>query len=92
MKWRIVAFDHPDEEKSLLYRHCPDGDALIGAVMVAMEKGANLMSIRGFDDEEVYEEDAVPQEGVMAADGGSLTWCGCWDLPIPHLAIPGVHP
>lgn len=51
MKWRIVAFDHPDQEKSVLYRHCSDEDALLKAILDAVDDGANLISIRGFDEE-----------------------------------------
>lgn len=51
-RWILVAFKHPDLEHSVYYRkgivH------LDKAVNTALEKGANLMSIRGFDIEVQY--------------------------------------
>ena len=49
-KWIIVAFDHPGGVKSIIYRQGIDPDALLKAVRDAMAAGANLMSIRGFDE------------------------------------------
>ena len=48
MKWRIVAFNHPKEEKSVVYRQNVSNEKLVDLVRLAIEKGANLMSIRGF--------------------------------------------
>lgn len=46
--WRIVAFKHPEREKSVLYRQKLTTEALLNAVKRAIELEANLMSIRGF--------------------------------------------
>lgn len=46
-RWTIVAFKHPDHEHSVFYRKGIKN--LENAVTQAIEKGANLMSIRGFD-------------------------------------------
>lgn len=51
MKWRIVSFRHPTQEKSVLYRQNLSTQELIQAVERSIELGANLMSIRGFKDE-----------------------------------------
>ncbi len=48
MKWSIVAFNHPEESRSVLYRQDLDFERLLHAVEAARLKGANLMSIRGF--------------------------------------------
>ena len=48
-RWTLVAFKHPDEQKSVYYRQ--NIKDLIRAVLRACEEGANLMSIRGFDEE-----------------------------------------
>lgn len=50
MKWRIVAFNHPEEEKSVVYRQNINDEKLLDLVKSAIEKGANLMSIRGFEE------------------------------------------
>ena len=50
MKWRIVAFNHPEEEKSVVYRQNVSNEKLVDLVRLAIEKGANLMSIRGFEE------------------------------------------
>jgi len=50
MKWRIVAFNHPDEEKSIIYRQNVSDEKLVELVKAAIENGANLMSIRGFEE------------------------------------------
>ncbi len=56
MKWALVAFDHPDRRTSVLYRQNLAFTALLEMVQIAAEKGANLMSIRGFpEDPEVLE-------------------------------------
>jgi hypothetical protein len=49
-RWTIVAFKHPDEKNSVLYRQ--NVVDLLRAVQKAIDEGANLMSIRGFDEEE----------------------------------------
>ena len=46
-RWTLVAFKHPDIENSVYYRK--GIKHLDKAVNTAIEKGANLMSIRGFD-------------------------------------------
>ena len=46
-RWVIVAFKHPDLEHSVFYRK--GIKHLERAVTRAIENGANLMSIRGFD-------------------------------------------
>jgi ClpP class serine protease len=51
MRWRIVAFHHPYEEKSVVYKQNLTSEKLVEVVMKAIEKGANLMSIRGFEKE-----------------------------------------
>ncbi len=48
MRWTIVAFRHPDREKSVLYKQDLSDEALLGAVLKGIEAGANLFSIRGF--------------------------------------------
>lgn len=45
--WVLVAFNHPEQQKSVYYRQ--NIVDLVHAVKTAIEKGANLMSIRGFD-------------------------------------------
>lgn len=50
MKWTIVAFRHPDQSHTLLYRQNLSPEKLLEAVEQAIEKGANLMSLRGFED------------------------------------------
>ncbi len=48
MKWTIVAFKHPEDQKSVYYRqNVVDLDV---AIAKAIKKGANLISIRGFED------------------------------------------
>lgn len=49
MKWRLVAFSHPKEERSVLYRQNLTDEQLLQAIKRALELGANLMSIRGFE-------------------------------------------
>ncbi len=62
-RWTVVAFKHPDMEHSVYYRkgivH------LDRAVKTAESKGANLMSIRGFDIEVEYDPKikVTPQKG-----------------------------
>ena len=50
--WTVVAFDHPFEGHSVLYRQGLDEADLLKAVADAVEEGANLMSIRRVDDRE----------------------------------------
>jgi hypothetical protein len=60
-RWTVVAFKHPYMEHSVYYRkgivH------LDRAVKTAENKGANLMSIRGFDIEADYGPKIKPQKG-----------------------------
>lgn len=51
MKWRIVGFNHPKEEKSLIYRQNRRNDQLVTDLIEGIRKGCNLFSIRGFKDE-----------------------------------------
>ena len=48
MRWRIVGFNHPKEEKSLIYRQNLTDEELIKAIRLGIKKGCNLFSIRGF--------------------------------------------
>jgi len=60
-RWTLVAFRHPDLEHSVYYRK---GIKHIDrAVKTAEEKGANLMSIRGFDISVEYGSKIEPIEG-----------------------------
>ena len=60
-RWTLVAFKHPDLEHSVYYRK---GIVHIDrAVKTAEEKGANLMSIRGFDISVEYGSKIEPIEG-----------------------------
>ena len=54
-RWTLVAFKHPDLEHSLYYRK--GIKHLDRAVNTAIDKGANLMSIRGFDIEVFYDSE-----------------------------------
>lgn len=58
-RWTLVAFKHPDLENSVYYRK--GIKHLDKAVKIAEEKGANLMSIRGFDITVTYG-DTIPVE------------------------------
>ena len=58
-RWTLVAFKHPDMEHSVYYRK--GIKHLDRAVKTAEEKGANLMSIRGFD-VRITEISATPFE------------------------------
>jgi len=58
-RWTLVAFKHPDLENSVYYRK--GIKHLDNAVNTAIEKGANLMSIRGFDITVTYG-DTIPIE------------------------------
>ena len=49
-RWTLVAFKHPDEQKSVMYRQ--NIVNLLHAVAQAVAAGANLMSIRGFEEVE----------------------------------------
>ncbi len=51
MKWIIVAFEHPDRSRSVLYRQGLDEAGLLKAVSDSYLRGANLMSIRGVPEE-----------------------------------------
>ena len=48
MKWRIVGFNHPEQEKSIIYKQGLSDERLLKAVRDGIEKGCNLFSIRGF--------------------------------------------
>lgn len=51
MKWRIVGFNHPNEEKSIIYKQKLTTDKLIKAIRQGILLDCNLFSIRGFQDE-----------------------------------------
>ena len=51
MKWIIVAFDHPNKSKSILYKQNITLATLLKAVEEAAMSGANIMSIRGFEND-----------------------------------------
>ena len=48
MFWRIVGFNHPAEQKSLIYRQFITEEQLIKNLKLGIERGCNLFSIRGF--------------------------------------------
>ena len=60
-RWTLVAFKHPDLEHSVYYRKVIVH--IDRAVKTAEEKGANLMSIRGFDISVEYGSKIEPIEG-----------------------------
>jgi len=49
MKWRIVSFNHPASTKSLLYRQDLSDEELLKAIKDSIDRGCNLMKIRGVD-------------------------------------------
>ena len=49
-RWRIVGFQHPDKEKSLLYKQNLTEQGLLNAIKKGIKEGCNLFSIRGFDE------------------------------------------
>lgn len=51
LRWSIAAFKHPEQNRSVLYRHGLHISGLVKAVQDAVDKGANLMSIRGLEPE-----------------------------------------
>lgn len=51
MRWRIVGFKHPEQEKSLIYKQNLTDEQLVKAIKQGIEKGCNLFSIRGFKNE-----------------------------------------
>lgn len=50
--WAIVAFKHPEQGKSLLYRQKLTFEGLLRAIEKAHDLGANLMSIRWYIEKE----------------------------------------
>ncbi len=62
-RWTLVAFKHPDLEHSLYYRK--GIKHLDRAVNTAIDKGANLMSIRGFDIEVSYDAEKEEGQGTL---------------------------
>lgn len=60
-RWTVVAFKHPDLENSVYYRK--NIKHLDRAVKTAESKGANLMSIRGFDIRVEYGDRFELEEG-----------------------------
>ena len=50
-KWTIVAFDHPNKSRSVLYRQNMNVEKLLKMVAEAIVEGANLMSIRGIEED-----------------------------------------
>jgi len=45
-RWTIVAFNHPRESRAILYKRDISDEALLASVKIAIERKANLMSIR----------------------------------------------
>jgi len=66
-RWTLVAFKHPDLEHSVYYRS--GIKHLDRAVKTAEEKGANLMSIRGFDIQVTYGDSIEEGQQVLAKEG-----------------------
>jgi hypothetical protein len=62
-RWTLVAFKHPDLEHSVYYRK--GIKHLDRAVKTAEEKGANLMSIRGFDVSVTYGDSIAEDQEVL---------------------------
>ena len=62
-RWIIVAFKHPDMEHSVYYRK--GIKHLDRAVKSAEEKGANLMSICGFDVSVTYGDSIADDQEVL---------------------------
>ena len=50
MRWYLVAFVHPGEPHSVLYIGDVNDETLLRGIRTAIERGANLMSIRGEPD------------------------------------------
>lgn len=48
MKWRIVGFNHPMQEKSVVYRQGLSEIQLVETIKKGIKQGCNLFSIRGF--------------------------------------------
>ena len=65
-RWTIVAFKHPDLEHSVYYRK--GIKHLDRAVKTAETKGANLMSIRGFDIRVEYGDKFELEKGQGVLD------------------------
>lgn len=51
MKWIIVGFKHPSEKKSLIYKQNISSETLLKSIEEGIEKGCNVFSIRGFEEE-----------------------------------------
>jgi len=49
MKWRIVGFDHPKTEKSVIYMQNLNDEQLKKAINKGIKENCNLFSIRGFE-------------------------------------------
>lgn len=47
--WRIVGFNHPENEKCVIYKQNLSDEKLIDAVKDGIAKGCNIFSIRGFE-------------------------------------------
>jgi hypothetical protein len=62
-RWTLVAFKHPDLEHSVYYRK--GIKHLDRAVKTAEAKGANLMSIRGFDIQVTYGDSLEEDQDVL---------------------------
>ena len=52
LKWRIVGFNHPEQEKSLIYLQNLNDERLLKAVEIGIKRGCNVFSIRGFKEKE----------------------------------------
>ena len=48
VRWALVAFNHPLQSKSVVYRQGLTKKSLIVVLEQAIDQGANLVSIRGY--------------------------------------------
>jgi len=46
MSYIIIAFEHPKNEHSIVYKKCEKLDTLFDAILESEKRGANLWSIR----------------------------------------------
>ena len=65
IKWTIVGFNHPEEGKSLVYKQNILQKTLIKTIEEGIEKGCNLFSIRGIDDNAKYYKGMNPVKEVL---------------------------
>lgn len=48
MKWRVIGFNHPENQHSLVYEQNLTTQQLLDAIIKGERKGCNLFSVRGF--------------------------------------------